>query len=160
MPRPQEEQLSLAKLEEELKTSQQLDNRQKERENNAVYNSIDQNNLVQFYQPEHFLTWYNSIDQMGKSIPVGFETVPEKIVTRMLKGSGRQGKGRIDEHPEASNEKYLGGTNVVMITFGDLDKLPDPKQFSTAISNCERVLECMIIITTVGLDNKINERHL
>ena len=61
---------------------------------------------------------------------------------------------------EYMNGKYLGRTNVVMITFGDLDKLPYPNKFSTAISNCERVLECVIMITTVGLDNKINERLL
>ena len=51
-------------------------------------------------------------------------------------------------------------TNVVMITFGDLYKLSYPNKFSAAISNCERVLECVIMITTVGLDNKINEQHL
>ena len=58
------------------------------------------------------------------------------------------------------NGKYMGGSNVIMITFGDLDSLPYPDKFSTAISNCERVLECVTMITTVGLDNKINERHL
>ena len=57
-------------------------------------------------------------------------------------------------------EKYMGGSNVVMITIGDLDKLPYPDKFSTAISNYERVLECVTMITMVGLDNKINERHL
>ena len=49
---------------------------------------------------------------------------------------------------------------MVMITFGDLDKLPYPDIFSKAISNCERVLECVTIITPVGLNNNINERHL
>ena len=58
------------------------------------------------------------------------------------------------------NGKYLAGTNVVRITFGDLSKLPKPYKFSTAISNCEKVLECVIMITRVGIDNKINEHHL
>ena len=87
IPRLQEIQLSLSKREEELKTIKQLESKQKERENKALYNSVDQKNLVQFSRPEHFLAWYHTVDQMDKSIPGGFDIVPANIVVHMLKGS-------------------------------------------------------------------------
>ena len=166
IPRLQEVQLSLSKREEELKTSKLPETKQKERKNKALYDSVDQKNLVQFSRPEHFLAWYQSVDQMDKSIPGGFDTA--NIVVHMLKGSIRlpEDKGKVElmntqlQVMQYMNGKYLAGTNVVMITFGDLNKLSNPNKFSTAISNCEKVLECVIMITTVGLDNKINENHL
>ena len=111
---------------------------------------------------EHFLAWYQSVDQMYKSIPGGFDTVPANIVVHMLKGSIRlpEDKGKVElmntqrQVMEYMNGKYLGGKHVVM------NKLPYPNKFSTAISNCERVMECVIMITTVGFDNKINEQHV
>ena len=58
IPRLQEVQLSLSKREEELRTSKLLETKKKERENKALYHSVDQKNLVQFSCPEHFLAWY------------------------------------------------------------------------------------------------------
>ena len=81
-----------------MKTSKQLESKQKERENKALYDSVDQKNLVQLSRPEHFLAWYQSVDQMDKSIPGGFDTVPANIVVRMLKGSIRlpEDKGKVE----------------------------------------------------------------
>ena len=77
IPRLQEVQISLSRREEELNRDKQLQIKQKERENKALYDSMDQKNLVQFSRPEHFLAWYQSVDQMDKSIPGGFETEEE-----------------------------------------------------------------------------------
>ena len=83
-----------------------------------MYNRVDQNNLVQFKHPEHFLALY-------KSVSGGLETMPEKMVIRMLKGSIRltEDKAKVMNTQKQimgyMNEKYMGGSNVVMITFGD-----------------------------------------
>ena len=66
---------------------------------------------------------------MGKSVPGGFETIPENMGIRMLKGSIRlpEDKAKVEimntqkQIMGYMNEKYMGGSNVVMITFGDLD---------------------------------------
>ena len=58
IPRLQEVQQSLSKREEELRTSKLLETKQKEKENKALNDSVDQKNLVQFYHPQHFLSWY------------------------------------------------------------------------------------------------------
>ena len=81
---------------------------------------------------------------MDKSIPRGFATVPANIVVHMLKGPIRflEDNEKIEltntqlQVMQYMNGKYLAGTNVVMISFGDLNKLPNPNKFFTAIGNC------------------------
>ena len=88
---------------------------------------------------------------MDESIHGGFNAVPASIVVHLLKGSIRlpEDKGKVElmntqvQVMQYMNYKYLAGTNVVRITFGDLSKLLKPYKFYTAISNCEKVLECI-----------------
>ena len=46
IPKLQAIQMNLSRMEEELKTNKQLQTKQKERENKALYDSVDQKNLV------------------------------------------------------------------------------------------------------------------
>ena len=67
-----------------------------------------------------------------------------------------------EEAVNTLNTKIQTNENADLIedTFEDLSKLPKPYKFSTALDNCEKVLECVITISKVGLKDKINEHHI
>ena len=161
-------QMRLSKREEELKTAKILDNKNVERQNKASYDSVDSRNLVQFTKAENFLAWIQSISQMNNSLEGGLDSVPENKVVQMLKGSIKyaEDKSKVDlmntqDHIISyMNSKYLGGTDIVKVTFGDVDKLPNPNRFVVAVANCEKVIECVTMIRNVGLSNRIDVTHL
>ena len=94
-----------------------------------MFDSMDQKNLVQFFSQEHFFAWYQSVE---KSIPGGFDALPSNLVVQMLKGSIKlkEDKGKVElmntqlQIMQYMNSKYLAGTNVVRVTFGDLIRIP------------------------------------
>ena len=134
-------QMRLSKQEEDVKTAEILDNKALERQ--TIYVSVDSKNLVQFSKQENFLAWIQSIAQMNKAVDGGLDSVPENKVVQMLKGSIRvqEDKSKVDlmntqyQIIAYMNGKYLGGTDIVRITFGDVDKLPNPNRFAIAVSN-------------------------
>ena len=156
-------QMRLSKREEDLKTAKILDNKALERQNKASYDSVESKNLVQFSKQENFLAWIQSIAQIDKAVDGGLDSVPENKVVQMLKGSIRlqEDKSKVDLMNTQDqiiayvSGKYLGGTDIVRITFGDVDKLHNPNRFAIAVSNCEKVIECVTMITNVGLSNRI-----
>ena len=74
VPKLEEVQLRMLKREDELKTEKRLHNKQLERESRAMCDSIDQKNLIKFSHQEHFLAWYQSVDQIDKSIQGGLDS--------------------------------------------------------------------------------------